>query len=72
MHTAVEEVDQDPCELYTDLGTLIVEGRVPGLTDRGFGEGLHCPTPHGQNRHQCDPSSPEVCRLLIERRNSIL
>lgn len=59
MHAAVEEVDLDPCDLYTDLGTLIVEGRVPGLTDRGFGEGPHCPSPHGQIRHQCDPSSPD-------------
>ncbi|GFT73069.1 protein FAM214A [Nephila pilipes] len=59
MHAAVEEVDLDPCDLYTDLGTLIVEGRVPGLSDKGFGEGPHCSSPHGQNRHQCDPSSPE-------------
>ncbi|XP_035205924.1 protein FAM214A-like isoform X2 [Stegodyphus dumicola] len=59
MHAAVEEVDLDPCDLYTDLGTLIIEGRVPGLTDKGFGEGPHCPSTHGQNRHQCDPSSTE-------------
>ncbi|GIX68345.1 protein FAM214A [Caerostris extrusa] len=59
MHAAVEEVDLDPCDLYTDLGTLIVEGRVPGLSEKGFGEGPHCSSPHGQNRHQCDPSSPE-------------
>ncbi|XP_055951908.1 atos homolog protein A-like isoform X1 [Argiope bruennichi] len=59
MHAAVEEVDLDPCDLYTDLGTLIVEGRVPGVTEKGFGEGLHCSSTHGQNRHQCDPSSPE-------------
>ncbi|CAL1297104.1 unnamed protein product [Larinioides sclopetarius] len=59
MHAAVEEVDLDPCDLYTDLGTLIVEGRVPGVTDKGFGEGPHCSSTHGQNRHQCDPSSPE-------------
>ncbi|KAG8177253.1 hypothetical protein JTE90_028209 [Oedothorax gibbosus] len=60
MHAAVEEVDLDPCDLYTELGTLIVEGRVPGLNDKGFGEGPHCnTTPHGQGRHQCDSSSAE-------------
>lgn len=65
MHAAVEEVDLDPCDLYTDLGTLIVEGRVPGQNDKGFGEGPHCfsTTPSGQNRHQCDPTTPEVCSL---------
>lgn len=59
MHAAVEEVDLDPCEVFVELGTLIVEGRVPGLTERGFGEGPHCPIPHGQTRHQCDPSKTE-------------
>lgn len=60
MHAAMEEVDLDPCDLYTDLGSLIVEGRVPGLTDKGFGEGPHCPVGPLQNRHQCDPTSPQV------------
>lgn len=60
MHADVaEEVEHDPCDLYTDLGTLIIEGRIPGLTERGFGEGPHCLPVQGQNRHQCDLTSPE-------------
>ncbi|XP_022239831.1 protein FAM214A-like isoform X2 [Limulus polyphemus] len=61
MHGGAEEVDLDPCDLYVSLGTLIVEGRQPGLTERGYGEGPHCLPPHGQNRHECDLTS-EFCQ----------
>lgn len=72
MHSAVGEVDLDPCDLYIDLGTLIVEGRVPGLTERGFGEGPHCPPLQGQNRHQCDPSSSECQRYEQIQKHMLL
>ncbi|XP_015906566.2 atos homolog protein A isoform X1 [Parasteatoda tepidariorum] len=78
MHAAVEEVDLDPCDLYTVLGTLIVEGRLPGISEKGFGEGPHCANPQGQNRHQCDQSSSECQKyeqilkhMLLLWKNSI-
>ncbi|XP_076324604.1 atos homolog protein A-like isoform X2 [Tachypleus tridentatus] len=61
MHGSMEEVELDPCDLYVSLGTLIVEGRLPGLTERGYGGGPHCLPPHGQNRHECDLNS-ELCQ----------
>ncbi|XP_067142988.1 atos homolog protein A [Centruroides vittatus] len=73
MHADVaEEVELDPCDLYTDLGTLIIEGRIPGLTERGFGEGPHCLPVQGQNRHQCDLTSPECQRHDVILKHMLL
>ncbi|KAG8267333.1 hypothetical protein J6590_053784, partial [Homalodisca vitripennis] len=49
---------EDGVEVFVQLGTLIVEGRLPAEgTDRGYKEGPHCPlaTTH-PNGHQCDPA----------------
>ncbi|EEC08236.1 hypothetical protein IscW_ISCW006768 [Ixodes scapularis] len=43
MHSAVEEVKIDPFDFFIDVGSLVLEGRVPGLSSRGYGEGVHCP-----------------------------
>lgn len=49
---------EDAVEAFVELGTLIVEGRLPAEgTDRGYKEGPHCTPPAShQNAHQCDPS----------------
>ncbi|XP_054280359.1 atos homolog protein A-like [Macrosteles quadrilineatus] len=51
---------EDGVEAFVELGTLIVEGRLPAEgTARGYNEGPHCPrappTPQ-LNPHQCDPA----------------
>ncbi|XP_035211623.1 protein FAM214A-like, partial [Stegodyphus dumicola] len=46
-------------KLYIDLCNLIVESRCPGVTDRGYGAGIHCPPLLGSNTHCCDLSKPE-------------
>lgn len=46
MHARLaEESEPDPLAVFCELGTLILEARVPGLGDsgRGYGEGPHCP-----------------------------
>ncbi|XP_046462221.1 protein FAM214A-like [Daphnia pulex] len=46
MHARLaEENEPDPLDVFCDLGTLILEARVPGRGDsgRGYGEGPHCP-----------------------------
>lgn len=46
MHARLaEENEPDPLDVFCDLGTLILEARVPGSGDsgRGYGEGPHCP-----------------------------
>lgn len=59
MHAGVEEVKLEPCDLFTDIGTLVIEGRAGSPLDRGHGQGVHCPPVHGPNRHVCDSESPE-------------
>ena len=56
MEAGTEE--PEPSELFSDLGTLVVEGRMPG-GQRGFHEGPHCVLvyPYRQNKHVCDSSS---------------
>ncbi|XP_076309804.1 atos homolog protein A-like isoform X2 [Tachypleus tridentatus] len=72
MHGGAEEVDLDPCDLYVCLGTLIVEGRQPGLAEKGYGEGPHCLPPHGQNRHECDFSSESCQRQAVFLKHMLL
>lgn len=46
MHARLaEENEPDPLAVFCELGTLVIEARVPGLGDngRGYGEGPHCP-----------------------------
>ena len=46
MHARLaEENEPDPLDVFCDLGTLILEARVPGcgVSGRGYGEGPHCP-----------------------------
>lgn len=47
-------------EAFVDIGTLIVEGRLPAPgTTRGYKEGSHCPvanTAHHAN-HNCDTNN---------------
>lgn len=58
----MEEQEVEPSEVFVDLGMLIVEGRVPGLTERGYGEGPHCPSTHPgpHAKHECDPQVAQV------------
>ena len=53
--------EPEPSELFSDLGTLVVEGRMPG-GQRGFHEGPHCVLvyPYRQNKHVCDAGSVVV------------
>lgn len=61
MHcAALEGEDAEPHEVFVALGVLIVEGRVPGASERGYGEGPHCPSLGAKQRatpHQCDHTS---------------
>ncbi|XP_054721539.1 atos homolog protein A-like [Uloborus diversus] len=65
-------------KLYIDLCNLIVESRIPGIDDRGYGEGIHCPPLMGPNTHCCDLSVPEcqkhqklIHRLLRSMKRNI-
>jgi len=40
MHSV--DSDPKPIEVFQSVSRLIVEGRIPGLAPRGFGEGPHC------------------------------
>lgn len=63
MHcAALEGEDAEPHELFAALGVLVLEGRVPGATERGYGEGPHCPSLGAKPRaaalpHHCDPNT---------------
>lgn len=64
MHSSVEEVEMEPFDFFIDLGSLVLEGRVPGLSGKGYGEGVHCPPALlGQARHQCNPAMLECQRF---------
>ncbi|CAN7983752.1 unnamed protein product [Ixodes hexagonus] len=66
MHPAVEEVKIDPFDFFIDVGSLVLEGRVPGLSSRGYGEGIHCPPAQlGQVRHQCNVSTLECQKFEV-------
>ncbi|KAH6929958.1 hypothetical protein HPB50_007487 [Hyalomma asiaticum] len=80
MHPAVEEVKIEPYEFFIDVGSLVLEGRVPSRSDKGYTEGPHCPpATSGQARHQCNPTSLVECQryevalkhMLMLWRNSI-
>lgn len=63
MHPAVEEVKIEPYDFFIDVGSLVLEGRVPSRSSKGYAEGLHCPpTNLAQARHQCDPTSVLECQ----------
>lgn len=63
MHPAVEEVKTDPFDFFIDVGSLVLEGRVPTRSSKGYAEGLHCPPVNqAQGRHQCDPASVLECQ----------
>ena len=52
-------------DVFCNLGSLIVEGRVPRGHGRGFGEGPHVPPPYGAgafNRHECSEESYMVSK----------
>jgi len=60
MHARLAENNElDPLDVFCDLGTLIVEARVPGLgsNGRGYGEGPHCPLYFGHAHHNSSSSS---------------
>ncbi|CAN7941659.1 unnamed protein product [Ixodes pacificus] len=66
MHSAAEEVKMDPFDFFIDVGSLVLEGRVPGLSSRGYGEGVHCPPAQlGQVRHQCNVSVLECQKFEV-------
>jgi len=57
MHAMMDgEGGSEPQDVFVELGTLIVEGRVPGGGNgggRGYSEGPHC----SSQWHTCKPSS---------------
>lgn len=62
MHVAMEEPDLEPCDLFVDIGLLIIEGRTPLPTARGYGEGPHClpALPSSvQKPHICNAVDPQ-------------
>lgn len=70
MHSMMEgEGGSEPQDVFVELGTLIVEGRVPGGGNaRGYCEGPHC-SPHGlhnaTSHHLCNPQQNFlVCKWL--------
>jgi len=42
MHAVEVETEPEPNEIILGLGVLITEGRLPGATAKGYGEGAHC------------------------------
>ena len=60
MHSV--ETDPKPSEVFQGVGRLIIEGRIPGINARGFGEGPHCLHPFQTNGklHTCTPHNPLV------------
>ena len=54
----MEEQDLDGCDVFVAMGLLILEGRVPKLKERGYGEGPHCARNLlGNPKHKCEPQS---------------
>lgn len=69
MHVAMEEPELEPCDLFVDIGLLVIEGRTPMPTARGYGEGPHCVPPYPsavQKVHDCNPLDIQVSYSLIE------
>ena len=52
----------DPSELFSELGLLVVESRVPEKSSKGRSQGAHCPLTLGihPQRHRCLPKRLEV------------
>jgi hypothetical protein len=65
MHSV--ETDPKPLEVFQGVGRLIIEGRIPGLTTRGFGEGPHCLHPFQSNakHHTCTPHNILVSLVAV-------
>ena len=89
MHARLaEENEPDPLDVFCDLGTLILEARVPGRGDsgRGYGEGPHCPPYQINNnnsnnnnnngnrpgQHVCTPDKPHCQRFQYLRKHACL
>ena len=58
----MDEVEVAPSEMFSRLGMLVVESRVPHPSAKGRTDGPHCPSSPGDGpHHQCRPqSSPLV------------
>lgn len=73
----VEEVKTDPFDFFIDVGSLVLEGRVPTRSSKGYAEGLHCPpASQAQARHQCDPAAvlevrPPFARVFFARMTTL-
>ncbi len=65
MHSRLADgIEPDPLDVFCDLGTLILEARVPGRSDsgRGYGEGPHCPPYFGfSNNNNSTSSNSSIC-----------
>ncbi len=61
----MDEAEVAPSEMFSRLGMLVVESRVPHLSAKGRSEGPHCPPspwdlpPH----HTCRPHSSPLVSL---------
>ncbi|CAG0882124.1 unnamed protein product [Darwinula stevensoni] len=75
--TMEEAVDVEPCDAFTDVGALILEGRLRAPSLKGYKEGPHAPPVSGFSKHECSPSSflckrDEACKkymLLLWKSN---
>ena len=81
MHARLaEDHESDPLDVFCDLGTLILEARVPGLggQGRGYGEGPHCPPyfshahPNSSPAHVCVPEKLHCRRFQSLRKHAYL
>lgn len=54
----MDEVEVAPSEMFSRLGMLVVESRVPHLSAKGRTEGPHCPSSPGDGpHHPCNPQA---------------
>ncbi|GAB6019251.1 hypothetical protein CHUAL_000854 [Chamberlinius hualienensis] len=75
MHVALDEPEIEPWDMFFDLGMLIIEGRTPLPTGRGYGEGPHCQSvscTSASKSHACDPEDYLCSRQANFRKHMLL
>ncbi|KAK3592363.1 hypothetical protein CHS0354_000982 [Potamilus streckersoni] len=60
----------DPCELFENIGRLVMEARTPDTSIKGRVEGPHCPPLNMAIMHYCD-SQKEECHRVQEFREQL-
>ena len=63
LSSEMDEGEIVPSELYRALGLLVVESRIPHLSQKGHVDGPHCPSTAGDGavKHDCCPGNFLVC-----------